>query len=927
MLCCSCFASASSLPDKVRVAIATSNIPYHFIDEKGQPNGLAVDIWREWQKQTGVEVEFVSNNWSGTINDVKTGRADIHVGLAKSQSRAEFLAFGEKIHSISSNVYIHKNIVGVSNFSHLTPYVIGAIRSAAHNDALVQHNPDIRYKFYDNRKQLVNGIQSNEINAFVELDYRSFQYHGFEQIAKYYPVYKSLMLTDSELFLAVNKANLGWLPEINEGFSKIPTKKIAQLESLWFRSGYDPSALRVAISTGNEPFMGVNLAGEPTGLFVELWQKWAEKNEMEIEFMPNNMQLSLQSLQSGKADVHIAYPQNDKINTDLPHAKHLYSVYAKLFLPQQHNATKDLTQLTGKTIGLFYSAPYKVAFSEQYPQLKTALFNSPEEMINAAVKGEIYGFVAEQHSMNFRLLQHNLNERFVTLSGLSYESKMFSLVKDNYGLIDTINDGFAKFSLAELEALEAKWLGQEQANYFKSNMFRLGLTPEQKNWLQQVPEITVGITDSLKPYEFVDEFGHVQGITKDVFDTIEQLTGQKYNFAVYASWQSLQNAFKAGHLDMIANMPRSQQLQPYAAVTKPFWQSSWAVATDKGVDKFDSIKALFGKRIAVVQGDQILNEIYDNYPQVIVQVVTSLAEAVELLDEGQVDGVLDNMIVLSQFLQDNEEVNFKLNVLQDLTADTSQVGVRQDLVVQFDIMERAIAAMTGMQKKAILNKWFKLEVGAGISYQTYWRNITMALVLACFVVAVVLFWNHKLQKEIQRRKKAEDLLKHLATHDGLTELPNRSLFNDILTRNIIEHQQTQQKMAVMFIDLDGFKDVNDSFGHAYGDELLKLVSQRLAINLRASDTLARIGGDEFVLLATNLQDLRQSEAIAAKIVADLAPPFDLKVGAVQISASIGIACYPRDGQNNDTLLKVADDLMYEVKHNGKEGYKFAQELG
>ncbi len=926
VLLCVSFSVAAELPSKVKVAIATSNIPYHFIDEKGEPRGLAVDIWRQWQQQTGIEVEFVSSNWPGTIDALSLGEADIHVGLAYNEKRAESLAFGEKIYSVSSNVYIHKNIVGVSNFQQLTPYVVGAIRSAAHNDVLRQHNPLIRFKYYDSRKLLLEGIENSEINAFVELDYRSFQFHGFERIADSYPIYKSLMLTDSDLLLAVNKKNKDWLPEINAGFKKIPSQKIAELEGIWFRKGSNPSALRVAISAGNEPYMSVNLAGQPTGLFVELWQKWAEKNDIEIEFVPNSMQLSLQSLQSGKADVHIAYPESESVNTGLPHAKHLYSVYSKLFLPEAHDIKKGLEQLNGKNIGLFYTAPYKVEFEQNFPQVKVSWFKSQEQMINAAVRGDIYGFIAEQHTMNFRLLQNNLNERFVVAPDISYESKMFSLVKDNYGLIEKINEGFTRISLPELEAIEAKWLGQEHANYFKNNIFRLSLSSEQKNWLQQVPEIKIGITDNWKPYEFVDEFGNVQGITKDIFDIASQLTGQKYNFEVYSSWESLLNDFKTGHLDMVANISKSEQRESYASFTEPFWQSSWAVATHKDFGKFDSITGLYGKRIALVQGYQILNQVHEKYPQVIVQVVSSLDEAIELLHEGQVDGMLENMVVLSQFLQDKEEVNFKLHILQDMTADTSRMGVRKDLIVQFEIMQKVVASLTDSQSKAILNKWFKLDLDSGVSYQIYWRNITLAVLVGSFILAIVLFWNRKLQKEIKLRKKAEHLLKHLATHDALTELPNRSLLNDTLKRAIASHNRTQQKMAVMFIDLDGFKEVNDNFGHAQGDELLKLVGQRISSNVRASDTVARIGGDEFVLLVTNLDEYRQCEKVAAKVVADLEQSFQLNIGPVNISASIGIACYPINGQTNDELLKLADDLMYEVKRDGKKGYQFAKNM-
>lgn len=918
--------NAAELPDKLKVAITSYNIPYHFVNEKNEPAGMAVDIWKEWQKHTGVEIEFVADDWPGSITALETGQADVHVALAETEKRAQKFAFGAKVFSVSSSVFIHKNIVGISSFDQLTPFVVGVIRKAAYSDELAERNPDINYKYYNNRKEMLAGIEANEVNAFVELDYLSFQYHGFNRIAEYYPVYKSLVLNDAELKVAILQENSEWLPLINEGFAKIPAQRLAEIEGKWLRVDSNPSALRLALSAGNEPYMSVNLAGQPTGLFVDLWRKWAEKNEIEIEFVPNSMQLSLQALQMGKADVHIAYPESASVKTGLPHAKHLYSVYSQLFVPESYDEKKGLEQLRGQTIGLFLTAPYKVEFEASFPQVKVAWFKNQEEMINAAVRGEIYGFVAEQHTTNFRLLQNNLNEHFINIPEVSYEAKLFSLVKDNFGLIDKINQGFSNISLAELEAIEAKWLGEEHATYFKNNTFRLSLTPEQKSWLQHVPEIKVGLTDNWKPYEFVDEFGNVQGITKDVFDIAEQLTGQKYNFEVYSSWEALMSDFKTGQLDMVANISKSEEREAYSLFTEPFWRSSWAVATHRDMGNFDSITELFGKRIAMVEGYQVLNQIHEKYPQVLIKVVSSLDEAVELLHEGKIDGMLENMVVLSQFMQDEEEVNFKLHIIKDMESDTSRMGVRKDLVLQFEIMEKVVGAITDTQSKAILNKWFKIDLDSGISYQTYWRNISLAIFFGTIILSVVLFWNRKLKKEIQLRKEAERLLKHLATHDALTELPNRSLLNDRLKRAIATHGRTQQKMAVMFIDLDGFKDVNDNFGHAKGDELLKQVGQRLAANVRATDTVARIGGDEFVLLVTHLDEYKQCENVAAKVIADIERAYELKIGPVHISASIGIACYPANGKTNDELLKVADDLMYEVKREGKKGYQFAKNL-
>lgn len=887
---------------------------------------MAVDIWREWQRQTGIKVKFISSNWAQTLENVKSGVADVHVALAKNKERQQYLIYGEKVDSIASNLHIHKNIAGVFSFEQLTPFVVGTIKQAAHNKILKGYNPNVKFKYYDSRKALLDGIEANEVNVFIDLDFQGFQFHGFDRIAKNYPIYKSLVLANADLFFAVGKDKADLLPVIRDGFSKITEQKHAEILKRWSQHQFNPEALRLAISEGNEPYMSVNLAGEPTGLFVELWQKWADKNQIEIEFVPNDMQLALDSLLSNRVDVHIAYPESEAVKTGLERAKHLYSVYSKLFVPISHNTNKGLEQLNGKAIGLFRTAPYKLEFEQAFPQVQVVWFNNQDEMISAAARGEIYGFVAEQHAMNFRLGQNNLTGSFVALADVSYESKLYSLVQDNYGLIEKVRHGFSQLSQSELEAIEQKWLGRENANYFSNNAFRLSLTTEQKDWLQQVPELTVGVTENWKPYEFIDEFGNIQGITKDVLDIAEQLTGQKYNFELYSSWQELLSDFKTGELDMVANIAKSPEREQFAHFTEPFWQLYWAVATDKDLGKFDSIEQLYGKRIAIVEGYQILGQIYEKYPQILVTVVPSLADALALMEEGKIDGMLENMVVLSQFLQDQEAVNYKLHVLKGMKVNASRIGVRKDLVVQYEIMNKVVDSISDSQSKAILSKWFKINLDSGISYRVYWRNISLGVGIGCIILAVVLFWNRKLKKEILLRKEAEQRLKYLARHDVLTSLPNRSLLNDRLKLAIASHARTQQKMAVMFIDLDGFKEVNDHFGHGQGDELLKQVAQRLNKSVRTSDTVARIGGDEFVILVTHLEEYRQCEHVVVKVLADLERAFELNIGPVHISASIGIACYPNNGKNNDELLKAADDLMYEVKRDGKKGYQFAKNI-
>lgn len=168
-------------------------------------------------------------------------------------------------------------------------------------------------------------------------------------------------------------------------------------------------------------------------------------------------------------------------------------------------------------------------------------------------------------------------------------------------------------------------------------------------------------------------------------------------------------------------------------------------------------------------------------------------------------------------------------------------------------------------------------------------------------------------RDLTERKKAEAQIRHLAQHDSLTGLPNRLLFQDRLAQALLQAQRQQRQLAVLLLDLNGFKPVNDQYGHASGDALLIAVGARLRQLLRASDTVARLGGDEFVVLLPQLEQPQQALQVAAKIQQALAEPFALSVGMVQIGCSIGAALFPDDGDDGDQLLNTADKRMYQQK--------------
>ncbi len=177
-------------------------------------------------------------------------------------------------------------------------------------------------------------------------------------------------------------------------------------------------------------------------------------------------------------------------------------------------------------------------------------------------------------------------------------------------------------------------------------------------------------------------------------------------------------------------------------------------------------------------------------------------------------------------------------------------------------------------------------------------------------------------RDISERKRAEEIISFQAYHDQLTHLPNRVLFKDRLELAITQAQRRTGALAVMFVDVDRFKLVNDTYGHAEGDLLLRAIASRLSSTLRRGDTLARLGGDEFTVLLPDINQPEDAETIARKIVTTLSEPIKLSQGDFRATVSIGIALFPRDGSTAEDLTRHADIAMYQVKRSGKNAFRF-----
>jgi diguanylate cyclase (GGDEF)-like protein len=451
----------------------------------------------------------------------------------------------------------------------------------------------------------------------------------------------------------------------------------------------------------------------------------------------------------------------------------------------------------------------------------------------------------------------------------------------------------------------------------------VSLQASERDWLAQLDTVRVGVPEDSAPIIYFDQSGTATGLDVDFLRLIQKRTPVTLSWKPCGSWEECLQALRNREIDVLSLASDTPERREYALFTDVYWETPWAIASrDDAPLLADSFAELSDHRVALVESYSVVETIART-PGVDVLAVDSPGEGLSAVVEEAADGYIDSLPLLVERVREQHTGNLRLSILSDEAGDTVRVAVRSDWPQLVPIFDRAIATITDEERSLIAERWFDVKFEAGISAEEVRR---WALRIGLPVLAIVVLfgvWNSQLRREIRRRKEVEKQIRYLARHDDLTDLPNRHLLKDRLAQALAQHKRNEQRFALLFIDLDGFKQVNDEHGHDVGDELLVQVAGRLKGSLRAQDTVCRFGGDEFIILLTEVGTGENAMQVAHKLVDELIRPYSLSAARAEISASVGVALYPDHGRTSQALMRVADKAMYEVKHDGKNGVNMA----
>lgn len=914
--------SAQNIKQTYRIAINPSSDPYHFVNDSGEADGMLVELWRLWAKKQAVELEFIPLSFHAAIQQVQSGEVDIHAGLFQNSDRAKELDFGEVFFRQNSHLFLHRSIADIKNILQLRPYAIGVIDGSSHKFSLQQKYPYLTIKSFANRNALYQAALTGEILVMAGVEKLSKKFSDYEMLSQQYPAFTRISYDNRNYSAGVAKGKKPLLDFIKQGMEKISYQENTAIKSKWLIVENSENVITFSYSNNQMPFSDTSSAGIAQGFFIELWQMWAKSSGLDIEFVLGETN-EFNQTNTNMADIHITNPTNELGSENSALGPVIYSVNYGVFIANNIDKVLHVSEIKNKKVGVIRTPSFEKDIENKITDSAIIYFDDYQSMFAVAERGELDVIAGQVDMIEHYLIEYKLQSVYKKFKSYTFKRDVHAILnKVNPELDQQIITGFQNLPLEDLASLEKKWHLNQSSGFFNNQLTALALTEEETLWVKKHSTVKFGVTKSWQPVEFIDKYGDVKGINPDIFEILSKRVNINVDYVVHDSFNELYQALQAGKVDVIGSVVATAERKKQVLFTDSYWSMPWVVIHPRELGKQLKLEDFNGKTLAITKGYYLISIIRDKFPLITLRLVADKEEGLIAMQKGIVDGFFDSLSSGTEMLKRESLVNLSMSVLEEVDKNGNHLAVNQSLPILVSILNKAVSSLSDLDRREIYEKWFDIKIETGLDKNVVLRVALQVGVLLAIIIAIIMVWNRRLYQEIKNRKKLEEKMQYMATHDDLTGLANRVLLKDRLNKAITFHQRQKLLLAVLFIDLDGFKDINDTHGHDVGDELLIEVANRLKGCVRESDTVVRFGGDEFVLLLTGLHNQSEAGYVADKVLKLIQQPIKLPKVVVSIGCSIGIAMYPDDGCSDNELLKIADSLMYKVKGAGKNHYAF-----
>ena len=440
----------------------------------------------------------------------------------------------------------------------------------------------------------------------------------------------------------------------------------------------------------------------------------------------------------------------------------------------------------------------------------------------------------------------------------------------------------------------------------------LDLNPAEVDFLNRVDFIRICVDPDWMPYDQINAEGQYIGINADFQKLFAQQIGKETRLIKTETWAQSLEYIKARKCDILSSAQITEKRKQYLAFTKPFIRYPIVIATRPDQVFIQGIESVMRQPLTVIKGYAIIEILRQKYPDILIIEVDNAVTGLEMVAKSKAFGYIDTVATIAYQCQTHGILNIKISGVTDEYYDMS-VAVRNDQPQLLTIFEKAVDSITETQKLGILNKWLAIKYERKFDYTLAWKT----LLAIAFIFTLLLYRQRIISRYNAKLKALNQELEIISKTDLLTGIASRYLLNNTIKDELARVQRYNSKLSILMIDVDFFKSVNDNFGHAVGDQVLKTIANLMSTTIRTNDLIGRWGGEEFLILCpeTDLNGaLKLAESIRQRISI-----YDFGLDQ-PITVSLGVAEYEKT-QSLDKLVKCADDALYMAKRTGRNTVK------
>ena len=596
---------------------------------------------------------------------------------------------------------------------------------------------------------------------------------------------------------------------------------------------------------------------------------------------------------------------------------------------------ESISDLYGKTVAIPKGYAQIDLLNDKHPNIHIVEVADPLAAIDAVITSRADALIENTALIRYLIEKHNIQGiKPIFASNIGINNIHMGIRKDWPILRDILQKGLNAITQEEKAAISKKWISFGTVGADTLIDAQVTLTDKEQHYLEQKKIIKACVDPNWMPIEGIQN-GQYTGMGADYLAIFQEKINVPIEVVPTEIWTESIAKAKSRKCDIFVLSLNVKDQQDYMDISTPYLTLPVVIATKQAVPFISDISEVSDKPIGMVEG-YLLEELLEQKGMTLNFVkVPSIDVGLKMVAQGKLFGYMDAVASINYAIYRDYYGELKVGGKLSGIDWNLSVATRNDEPELAQIVEKILLQIPEQSKQRVINDWVSAKAPQGFDYDLFWK------IMAVFSVILIMVFARNRQlvghrKEIKQKNNEltvinsqleiqKNEIQHLAYHDFLTNLPNRKNFMMRLEHAIDVAARYEQSLAILFLDLDRFKNINDSLGHHVGDMLLQLISTRLKDLLRDSDTIARLGGDEFVILLEGVEDLAYPSVVAERILASIRQPIIILNNTLNVSASVGLALYPNDGDTSDILIKNADSAMYLAKERGKDQFQYYTE--